>query len=233
MTSSSQVAANLDAIRQRVQAACQKSGRDLSEITIVGASKHQPIERLRWAWEAGLRVYGENRVQEALAKMPELPAEIEWHLLGPLQSNKARKAVSAFTTVHSIDRPKIARVLEKEAANLEVTLAGFLEINLAAEETKHGFLPASLFQQLDELAELEHLRIAGLMAIPPFESDPQSSRVWFRQLRELRDQLCATDRWSDCPGWLSMGMSHDYDIAVEEGATHIRIGTALFGSRGT
>jgi len=233
MISSSQVAANLDTIRERVQTACQRSGRDPSAITIVGASKHQPIERLGWAWEAGLRVYGENRVQEALAKMPELPEEIEWHLLGPLQSNKARKAVPVFTTVHSIDRPKIARILDKEANNLGVTMTGFLEVNLAAEETKHGFLPANLPGQLDELAGLKQLRIMGLMAIPPFEADPQASRTWFRQLRDLRNQLCAADGWTDCPGWLSMGMSHDYDIAVEEGATHIRVGTALFGPRET
>lgn len=233
MISSSQVAANLDTIRQRVLAACQRTGRDPDEITILGASKHQSIERLRWAWEAGLRVYGENRVQEALAKMPELPDDIEWHLIGPLQTNKAKKVVPAFAAVHSIDRLKIARVLDTEAAKLEQTLPGFLEINLAAEESKHGFLPAALSSQLEELAGLEHLRIVGLMAIPPFEADPQASRAWFRQLRDLRDQICSLAGWSDCPGMLSMGMSHDYDVAIEEGATHVRIGTSLFGPRET
>ena len=112
-------------------------------------------------------------------------------------------------------------------------MTGFLEVNLAAEETKHGFLPADLTSQLDELVGLRQLNIVGLMAIPPFEADPQASRAWFRQLRELRDEICSTEGWTDCPGWLSMGMSHDYDIAVEEGATHVRVGTALFGPRET
>jgi pyridoxal phosphate enzyme (YggS family) len=154
-------------------------------------------------------------------------------LIGPLQTNKAKKIVPAFAAVHSIDRLKIARVLDKEAAKLEQTLTGFLEINLAAEESKHGFLPAALPGQLEELAGLEHLRIVGLMAIPPFEADPQASRAWFRQLRDLRDQICSLEGWSDCPGMLSMGMSHDYDVAIEEGATHVRIGTSLFGPRET
>lgn len=231
MISSSQVAANLDTIRQRVAAACERVDRDPLSITILGASKNQPIERLRWAWEAGLRVYGENRVQEALAKMPELPDEIEWHLLGPLQSNKVKKVVPAFAAIHSIDRVKIARALNKEAAALSRRVTGFLEINLASEDSKHGFLPADLPGHLDSLAELEHLRIVGLMAIPPYEPDPQDSRNWFRKLRELRDQICSRDGWTDCPGLLSMGMSHDYDVAIEEGATHVRIGTSLFGLR--
>jgi pyridoxal phosphate enzyme (YggS family) len=233
MISASQIAANLDTIHQRVAAACQRIDRDPAEITILGASKQQPIERLRWAWEAGLRTFGENRVQEALAKMPELPEEIEWHLIGPLQSNKAKKVVPAFAVVHSIDRVKIARVLDTEAANLGRRLAGFLEINLATEDSKHGFLPGELPGHLETLAGFEHLHIVGLMAIPPFEPNPQDSRVWFQQLRELRDQIRAQHGWSSFPGKLSMGMSHDYDIAVEEGATHIRIGTSLFGPRET
>jgi pyridoxal phosphate enzyme (YggS family) len=233
MISASQIAANLDTIRLRVAAACQRVDRDPAEITILGASKHQPIERLRWAWEAGLRIFGENRVQEALAKMPELPEEIEWHLIGPLQSNKARKVVPAFTAVHSIDRVKIARVLDTEAANLGRRVDGFLEINLAAEDSKHGFLPSELPGHLETLVGFQHLHIVGLMAIPPFEPNPQDSRVWFQQLRDLRDQIRAHQGWSSFPGKLSMGMSHDYDIAVEEGATHVRIGTSLFGPRET
>jgi pyridoxal phosphate enzyme (YggS family) len=231
MISSAQIAANLETIRQRVDSACQRSGRDPQDITILGASKSQPPERLQWAWEAGLRVYGENRVQEALMKMPQLPAGIEWHLLGPLQSNKVKKVVPAFVAVHSIDRLKIARALDREAAKLGQKITGFLEINLATEETKHGFLPTVLPNHLDELAQLDSLQIVGLMAIPPFEKDPQASRVWFRQLRALRDTIREREDWQDFPGLLSMGMSHDYDVAVEEGATHVRIGTSLFGPR--
>lgn len=233
MTTEAQVASNLERIRRNIRDACERSGRDPREITILGASKSQPLERLVWAWAAGLRVFGENRVQEAQAKMPRLPPAAEWHLIGPLQSNKAKKAVPLFHAIHSVDRLKIARALDREATRLERPLQAFVEVNLGAEETKHGFLPRDLALQLDPLAELETLRIVGFMAIPPFAEDPEASRHWFRQLRQLRDELCARSEWSDCPGLLSMGMSHDYPIAVEEGATHVRIGTLLFGPRDT
>jgi pyridoxal phosphate enzyme (YggS family) len=233
MTIRSQIAANFQTISGRIADACRRAGRNPEDITILGASKNQPVERLQWAWEAGLRVFGENRVQEALSKMPQLPEAIEWHLLGPLQSNKVKKVVPVFAAVHSIDRLKIARALDKEAGRLGTTVTGFLEINLAGEESKHGFPPGEVQDHLDALAQLEHLRIVGLMAIPPFESDREAARAWFQQLRELRDRICAQEGWDLCPGWLSMGMSHDYDVAVEEGATHVRIGTSLFGSRET
>jgi len=229
--SAAQLAANLEVIRQRVAQACDRAGRQPDEITILGASKSQPVERLQWAWEGGLRVFGENRVQEALAKMAALPAETEWHLIGPLQSNKVKKAVPAFSAIHSIDRPKIARALDREATQLGQRLYGFIEVNLAEEDSKHGFLPKQLIAQLPELQDLETLTIVGLMAVPPFEADLQDSRRWFRQLRELRDNVFAREAWSRRPGSLSMGMSHDYDVAIEEGATHVRIGTSLFGPR--
>ena len=233
MMSSAQLAANLEVIRQRVAQACDSAGREFDEVTILGASKNQPREHLQWAWEAGLRVFGENRVQEALAKMAGLPAEIEWHLIGPLQSNKVKKAVPVFHAVHSIDRPKIARALDREATQLGRPLLGFLEVNLAEEDSKHGFLPEQIFAHLPELQDLETLTIVGLMALPPFETDPQDSRKWFRQLRELRDEVFSKTEWSQRPGFLSMGMSHDYDMAIAEGATHVRIGTSLFGPRGS
>ena len=232
MISAAQIATHLEAIRLRVAQACEKTGKDPRDITILGASKGQPVTALLGAWQAGLRVFGENRVQEALGKMDELPVGIEWHLIGPLQSNKVKKVVPAFAAVQSIDRLKIARALDKEAARVERPLLGLLEINLAAEESKHGFQPTQVMAVLPELQDLEALNIVGLMAIPPFEPDPQDSRRWFRQLRELRDTLFSSEPWSQKPGYLSMGMSHDYDVAVEEGATHIRVGTALFGPRG-
>lgn len=231
MTSAAQIATNLEEIRQRVSQACDEAARDLDEVTIIGASKAQPLESLQWAWDAGLRVFGENRVQEGLAKIESLPAEIEWHLIGPLQSNKVKKVVPVFAAVHSIDRPKIARVLDREATQLGRPLLGLIEVNLAEEESKHGFLPAQLMESLPQLRDLETLQVVGLMAIPPFETDPKNSRKWFRQLRELRDEIFSLAGWSERPGLLSMGMSHDYDVAVEEGATHVRIGTALFGQR--
>lgn len=169
-------------------------------------------------------------MQEAEAKQPELPG-LEWHLIGPLQSNKAKRAVALFSAVHSIDRPKIARALDREAANREKKLQGFLEVNLGGEESKHGFPPAQLVEQSRSLAELEALEIVGLMSIPPWETDPEHARSWFRRLRSLRDELCSQPEWAGCRGWLSMGMSGDFETAIEEGATHVRVGTALFGER--
>jgi pyridoxal phosphate enzyme (YggS family) len=223
-----EAAARLAAIRARIDAAARASGRDPGQVVLVGASKMQPAARLAAFFAAGLRVYGENRVQEAAAKRRELPREIEWHLLGPLQSNKVRAALDLFTAFHAVDRPKIAEAIDREAAVRGLRVDGFLEVNLGQEASKHGFPPAGLADAIAPLAGLEHLRIAGLMAIPPPGGEP---RRWFRELRELRDQIAARPEWAGFPGWLSMGMSDDFEAAIAEGATHVRIGTALFGPR--
>ena len=228
-----EIATRLGAVRERMRAACVRSGRDPAGVTLVGAGKTQPVAVLHAAWAAGLRVFGENRVQEAEGKAAELPADISWHLLGPLQSNKARAAVALFDVVHSIDRPKIAHALEREAQLRGRELYGFLEVNVAGEPTKHGFAPAGLQAAVAELAARGRLRIVGLMAIPPFDDDPERARPWFRRLAALRDELAARPEWraAEFPGWLSMGMSSDFEVAIEEGATHVRVGTALFGER--
>jgi len=230
--STDDVTERLTEIRSRITAACRRSDRDPSSVTLVGASKVQPVARLQAAWDAGLRVFGENRVQEARDKQPRLPAAAEWHLIGPLQSNKARLAVSLFTVFHAVDRLKIGRVLDREATRQDRPPAVFLEVNLGAETTKHGFAPDALPDAAVEFAGLEHLRLVGLMAIPPQEDDEDRARTWFRRLRELRDELRRRLPGDSFPGWLSMGMSHDFEIAIEEGATHVRVGTALFGPRG-
>ena len=234
MNGDASIAERLAWIRDRIEEACRRSGRPAGSVVLVGASKTQAPAALAAAWDAGLRVFGENRVQEAVAKSCELPAhvlDIEWHLIGPLQSNKVRPAVELFRAVHSIDRPGIAEALDREAAARGRTLDGFLEVNLGGEESKHGFSPEGLADAVRPLAGLAHLRIAGLMAIPPQGDAPEDSRPWFRQLRALRDDLAARPEWHGFPGWLSMGMSDDFAVAVEEGATHVRVGTALFGSR--
>ena len=221
------------AIEARIQAACERSGRPRSAVTLVGASKTRPSPVLAAAFRAGLRAFGENRVQEALSKAEELrDLPIDWHLIGPLQTNKVRAALDLFRTVHSVDRPKIAEALDREAADRSLVIPGFLEINLGGEESKHGFSPEGLAEAVRPLAGLEHLRIAGLMAIPPPGDSPEDSRPWFRRLRELRDDLGGRPEWSGFPGLLSMGMSDDFEVAIEEGATHVRVGTALFGRRG-
>lgn len=225
-------------ITRRIEEACRRCGRRPEEIVLVGASKTQPPAVLAAAWRAGLRVFGENRVQEALAKsrnLPSPPYDIEWHLIGPLQSNKVKPALDLFRAVHSVDRPRIAEALDREAArrgHRGLQIPGFLEVNLGNEESKHGFAPAGLAEAARPLADLEHLKIVGLMAIPPQEDDPEGSRSWFRRLRELRDELGSRPEWPGFPGRLSMGMSHDFEVAIEEGATHVRVGTSLFGPRG-
>jgi pyridoxal phosphate enzyme (YggS family) len=218
-------------INDRIAEACRRAGRPGGSVVLVGASKTQPAVMLAEAWQAGLRVFGENRVQEALAKSPELSPGIEWHLIGPLQSNKVRAALDLFRTIHSVNRPSIAEAVDREAGARGLAITGFLEVNLGGEESKHGFSPAGLAEAVRPLSRLRHLRIAGLMAIPPQGDSPEGSRPWFRQLRELRDALAARPEWQGFPGWLSMGMSDDFEVAIEEGATHVRVGTALFGPR--
>jgi pyridoxal phosphate enzyme (YggS family) len=226
------VAARLASIRRRIDDACRRAGRDPASVTLIGASKMQPPARLREAFDAGLSIFGENRVQEAQAKAGELPSEIDWHLFGPLQSNKARPAAELFSTIHSLDRPKIARALDREAARLGRTLRCFIEVNLGDEENKHGFPADRLPAALDDLLGYSHLSLVGLMAVPPYDPDPEASRPWFRRLRALAEALVERPGWEGFSGQLSMGMSGDFEVAIEEGATHVRIGTALFGERG-
>lgn len=225
-------------IVQQIGEACARvphGGRTPGEITLVGASKTRPPAVLAAAWRAGLRVFGENRVQEAVTKSRELPSPpfgIDWHLIGPLQSNKVKPALDLFRTIHSVDRVRIAEALDQEAGRRGLQLSGFLEINLGQEESKHGFSPEGLTEAIRPLAGLPHLKIVGLMAIPPASDNPEDSRPWFRRLRGLRDEIGSRPEWPGFPGRLSMGMSHDFQIAIEEGATHVRVGTSLFGSRG-
>jgi pyridoxal phosphate enzyme (YggS family) len=225
----------LAGIRARIADACARAGRDPAEVTLLGVSKTQPAEAVAEAFRAGLAVFGENRVQEALAKNGELPpdvaAGIAWHLIGPLQTNKVRAALDLFRTIHSIDRPKVAEAVDREAGARGLRIDGFLEVNLGGEESKHGFAPELLVEAARPFADFQNLRIVGLMAIPPQEDDPEDARRWFRRLRELRDGLASRPEWRGFPGWLSMGMSDDFETAVEEGATHVRVGTALFGPR--
>lgn len=227
-----EVAARMATIRERIARAAVRGGRSPEEVVLVGASKRQPPERLRAAWGSGLRVFGENIVQEAEAHR-EIVQEAEWHLIGPLQSNKAARAVELFTTVHSVDRLKIARHLDRHARERGMTLDCFLEVNVGDEESKAGFTPHGLGEQVAPIAELANLRVLGLMAIPPLPENPEDSRPWFVALRQLSERLAERPEWRDWPGKLSMGMSADYEVAIEEGATHVRIGTDLFGKRET
>lgn len=229
------VTERLAAVRQAIRDACERCDRDPADVTLVGVSKRQPLERIRAAVDAGLRVFGETRVQEAVTKSAELVPNLDWHLIGPLQSNKTKPAVRLFGTVHSVDRPKIARLLDKEAGRQGRRIHGFLEVNLGDEPTKHGFVAQGLAEAVRPFADFEHLRIVGLMAIPPYEKNLDRARRWFRLLRDRRDEICELSEWNRSaegpPALLSMGMSHDFEVAIEEEATHVRIGTSIFGVR--
>ena len=225
------VAARLAAVLGRIDAAAVRAGRDPASVRLVGASKLQPVGALREAFAAGLARFGENRVQEAQAKAQQLPPAAEWHLLGPLQSNKVRAALRLFAVFHAVDRASIAAALDAEARAQGRTAVGLLEVNLGGEASKHGFDPATLAGAAAPLAALQDLRIVGLMTIPPPGPTAEASRVWFRRLRELRDALNARPEWAGRLRELSMGMSEDFEVAVEEGATYVRVGTSLFGAR--
>ncbi|MGH9464636.1 MAG: YggS family pyridoxal phosphate-dependent enzyme [Thermoanaerobaculia bacterium] len=229
--SADEVAERVAAVRARIAAACSRTDRDPATITLIGAGKGQPVERLLAAWRAGLTDFGENRVQEALAKAPGLPAGAHWHLLGPLQSNKVNKAVGLFASVHSFDRVELAALLEHRCALADRRLPCFVEVNLAGEASKHGFAPAAVAEAVVSLLTRSHLEPVGLMAIPPPTADPEASRPAFRTLARLAAELVERHGRARFPGCLSIGMSDDFEVAVEEGATHVRIGTALFGER--
>lgn len=227
------IAQRLDRVEQRVVEACRAFGRERHEITLLPVSKRQPVHKLKAAIEAGVERFGENQVQEACTKSAELPPTLEWHFIGHLQSNKTRSAVRLFDIIHSVDRLKIAHAIEREAKRQGRRLRGFLQVNIGDEETKGGFSAEGLVDAARQLAQLEHLEIVGLMTLPPFEEDPEAARRWFRRLRALRDDLAAHSPWQRFDGLLSMGMSHDLEMAIAEGATHLRIGTSIFGPRDT
>jgi len=221
--------AGLQAIRDRITTAASKAGRDPASVELLAVSKTFPVESIREAMDAGQFLFGENKVQEVLAKAPLLSAKVEWHLIGHLQSNKVRKILPVVRCIHSIDSLSLARDVDRIAAELGLFSKVFIEVNLAAESTKHGFNAETLRSNLEALYALRRLEIQGLMCIPPFDPDPTQSRPYFIQLRELRDEL---EKLGGAPlPLLSMGMSHDFEIAIEEGSTIVRVGSAIFGDR--
>jgi len=227
-----QIRHNLEAISERIAAAARKSGRRAEEITVIGVSKTHPAEAIRAAYEAGLRHFGENRVQEWESKRPGtqgLPAT--WHLVGHLQSNKAARAAAMFHCIDSVDDFALAQRLDRGRATDSSAgkLRVLLEVRVAPEETKSGVEPAQTERLATQIAALSNLELAGLMCIPPFLDDPEKVRPFFVKLRSLRDQIAS--KLDNPLPVLSMGMSHDYAVAIEEGATEVRIGTAIFGQR--
>jgi pyridoxal phosphate enzyme (YggS family) len=219
----------LGRVRERIEAAAARSGRPASAVTLVAVSKTMPAEAVWEAVGAGVQVLGENRVQEAREKIALVPGVAEWHMIGHLQTNKAKLAVALFSRIHSLDSIRLARELDRHAEEAGKNLRCLVEVNLGGESQKSGEAEEELRALLAEASRFSHLAIDGLMIVPPFLPDPEAVRPFFRRLRLLRDQLV---REGFPLTELSMGMSNDFEAAIEEGATLVRIGTALFGTRG-
>jgi PLP dependent protein len=230
------IAENVERVREQIARATGRARRRVEEITLVAVSKTFPAEAICAAYDAGLRAFGENRVQEFEAKRSKLNdadgltgGDATWHLIGHLQSNKARRAAELFDRIDSVDSVALANKLDSAAAEQEKRLPVLLEVNLGGEKTKSGVGENDVASMTRAVAGLKHLELCGLMTIPPFFDDPESARPYFRKLRELRDGV-SRELGRSLPV-LSMGMSHDFEVAIEEGATEVRIGTAIFGER--
>jgi len=219
----------LDSVKAEIVSAATNCGRDGSDIELVAVSKTHPAEKILEVIEAGQLLFGESRVQEARGKIPVLPAKARWHFIGHLQKNKIRQALPLFEMFHGIDSLQLARDMDRIAEECGEHPRVLLEVNVAGEASKFGFSPDALRANLEELLGLNRLQIEGLMTIPPFAEEAEASRKYFVALRNLRDEL--QESFKVPLGQLSMGMSHDYAVAVEEGATIVRVGTAIFGDR--
>lgn len=223
------LAENLAVVQSRIANACARANRPPSEVTLLAVSKNHPAETVTEAVRLGLTLFGENRVQEAKAKIPLSPGRARWHFIGHLQSNKARDAVALFETIESVDSLALASELQKQAEKQAKTVKMLLEVNVAGESSKFGWNPERLLAELVQINAFPRLELHGLMTVAPYVTDAEKVRLVFRRLRELRDR-CADALGAPLPV-LSMGMSGDLEVAVEEGATLVRVGTALFGPR--
>ena len=223
------IAENLERVREQIAHAAAKVRRAPNEVELVAITKTHAAEKVREAIQAGQRLFGESRVQEARAKIPELPSAIRWHFVGHLQKNKIRHALPLFEMIHSVDSLALAQEMNRIAEEEGMRSRVLLEINLAGEGSKFGFAPDKLREQMEALLAFPRLSVLGLMTIPPLGEEPEASRKYFVQLRELRDRLQTEFRVDLAQ--LSMGMTQDYAVAVEEGATLVRVGTAIFGER--
>jgi pyridoxal phosphate enzyme (YggS family) len=223
------LAENLDSIQQRIRAACERAGREPSSVTLLGVTKGQPPDAVSEAGRLGLAFFGENKIQEAKAKIPLCSGKLRWHFIGHLQTNKCRDAVELFEMVQSVDSLYVAQEISKRAEQAAKTMPILLEVNLAGEASKFGYRPDKLEAELMQINALPKLEVHGLMTVPPWTPNAENVRPVFRQLRELKER-CENILGAPLPH-LSMGMSGDFEVAIEEGATIVRIGTALFGAR--
>lgn len=222
---------NFEAVEEKIQAACKRAGRKREDVTLIAVSKTKPVEMLQEAYNLGNRIFGENKVQEIVDKYDALPDDISWHMIGHLQRNKVKYIIDKVTLIHSVDSLRLAETIEKEAAKKGITADILIEVNAAREDTKFGVMPENTKELVSDISRLPHIRIKGLMTIAPFVDNPEENRIHFQRLHNLAVDIGENKSDNVTMGVLSMGMTNDYEIAIEEGATMIRVGTGLFGAR--
>ncbi|MCM1106617.1 MAG: YggS family pyridoxal phosphate-dependent enzyme [Blautia sp.] len=222
---------NLAQVEKNIQAACARAGRDRGEVTLIAVSKTKPKEMLSCAYEAGIRDFGENKVQELCDKMESLPEDIRWHMIGHLQTNKVKYITGRTKLIHSVDSLRLAQELERQAAVHNVTSSVLIEVNVAGEESKFGVPKEEAAALVRDISNFPHIRVCGLMTIAPFVENPEDNRVYFRALRQLSVDIASENIDNVSMDILSMGMTGDYEVAIEEGATLVRVGTGIFGER--
>ena len=222
---------NLEYVESQIREACERSGRAREEVTLIAVSKTKPVSVLKEAYDLGVRVFGENKVQELADKYEALPKDIRWHMIGHLQRNKVKYIIDKVELIHSVDSLRLAETIEKEAAKHNITANILIEVNVAKEESKFGLMPEELDEFVSEVAKFPHIQLQGLMTIAPFVDDPEENRGIFQRLRKLSVDIAAKNVDNITMCILSMGMTNDYTVAVEEGAAMVRVGTGIFGAR--
>lgn len=225
------VTENLKSIEARIQAACDRAGRDRSEVTLICVTKTKPVEMLREAYDNNQREFGENRVQEIQKKFPVLPGDIHWHMIGHLQKNKVKYLMDKVVMIHSVDNYDLAAAVSKDAVKAGIVMPVLIEVNVAEEDTKFGVRVDDAETLIRQIADLPGIHVSGLMTIAPYTDDPETNRTYFRQLKELSVDIHEKSIDNVDMNVLSMGMTGDFEVAIEEGATHIRVGTGIFGER--
>ena len=222
---------NLEAVEKNIQMACEKAGRNRDEVTLIAVSKTKPVSDIRQAMDCGITVFGENKVQEIKDKTEEIKEPLSWHMIGHLQANKVKYLPGRVCMIHSVDNKKLADEIEKQFTKNDEKIDVLIEVNMAHEETKFGLSPDDALDFVKEISGLPHLNIRGLMTIAPYTEDPESNRVYFKGLRQLMEKINSMNITGVKMDTLSMGMTGDYQIAIEEGATFVRVGTGIFGER--
>lgn len=225
------ISENLNTVRQRIAQACERTGRDPSEVTLIAVSKTKPVQALREAYDAGARDFGENKVQELTDKLPQMPGDILWHMIGHLQRNKVKYIIGKTALIHSVDSVRLAEQISRESVKSGVVTDILIEVNMAGEESKFGVPPAEALPLTEQIAAMPGIRIRGLMTIAPYTEDPEENRPYFRKLKQLSVDIEGKNIDNVSMKILSMGMTGDYTVAIEEGATCVRVGTGIFGER--